>query len=185
MFSRYKFSVTLRDGSTMKVRPIRPDDDVKLLDLYHRLSNRSLYNRFLTVPVPDPSKAAYLAHVDYHNHFALVGEVGEVGKAPGKIIAVARYFRVGGHPDRAEAAFTVADDYQGQGIGQRMLALLSRVASEQGITTLEGHVLAQNRPMMKMLLRSGFGLSRRVESGVFLVSLSLDPAPCPRSSMET
>ncbi|HYP29669.1 MAG TPA: GNAT family N-acetyltransferase [Blastocatellia bacterium] len=182
MFSRYKFPVTLRDGSTMRVRPIRPEDDAKLLDLYHRLSNRSLYNRFLTVPDPDPSKAAYLARVDYHNHFALVGEVGgvgEVGKAPEKIIAVARYFRDSDRPDRAEAAFTVADDYQRQGIGQQMLALLSQVAFEQGITTLEGHVLAQNRPMMKVLSRSGFNLSRQVEAGVFLVSLSLGPPPLP------
>jgi RimJ/RimL family protein N-acetyltransferase len=173
MFARYKFTVILRDGSTMRVRPIRPDDDVKLLDLYRRLSARSLYNRFLTVPDPDPSKAAYLAHVDYRNHFALVAEVS------GSIIAVARYFRLSDRPDRAEAAFTVADDYQRQGIGQHMLALLSRVAFEQGITTLEGHVLAQNRPMMKVLSQSGFALRRQVEAGVFLVSLSLDSRSLP------
>ncbi|HVF89110.1 MAG TPA: hypothetical protein VNH22_03520 [Blastocatellia bacterium] len=47
MFSHYKSTVILRDGSTMRARPIRPEDDVKLLDLYHRLSSRSLYNRFL------------------------------------------------------------------------------------------------------------------------------------------
>jgi len=158
----------LRDGSSMRVRPIRPDDDIKLLDLYRRLSPQSLYNRFLTVPEPDPSKVAYLTRVDYHNHFALVGEVSD------KIIAVARYFRIGDRGDHAEAAFTVADDYQRQGIGQQMLALLSHVAFEQGITTLEGHVLARNRPMMKVLAQSGFNLSRQVEAGVFLVSLSLD-----------
>ena len=173
MFAQYKFTVILRDGSTMRVRPIRPEDDVKLLDLYRRLSPQSLYNRFLIVPDPDPSKAAYLTHVDYHNHFALVGEVSE------EIVAVARYFRIGGHPDRAEAAFTVADDYQRQGIGQQMLALLSHVAFEQGITTLEGHVLSQNRPMMKVLSQSGFSLKQRVESGVSLVSLSLDARPLP------
>ena len=173
MFSSYRFNLILRDGSTMRVRPIRPDDDIKLLDLYRRLSHQSLYNRFLTVPYPDPSKAAYLAHVDYHNHFALVGEVS------GKIIAVARYFRLSDRRDHAEAAFTVADDYQRQGIGQQMLSLLSRVAFEQGITTLEGQVLAQNRPMMKLLSQSGFNLSRQIEAGVFLVSLSLGPRPLP------
>lgn len=155
----------------MRVRPIRPEDDVKLLDLYRRLSRESLYNRFLTVPEPAPSKVAYLTRVDYHNHFALVGEVSE------KIVAVARYFRARDRRDHAEAAFVVADDYQRQGIGQKMLSLLARAAFEQGITTLEGHVLAQNRPMMKILSQSGFNLSRQVEAGVFLVSLALDSRP--------
>lgn len=62
--AHYESDVVLRDGSTIHLRPIRPDDATKLLDLYHRLSRRSLYDRFFTVPRADPVYAAYLANVD-------------------------------------------------------------------------------------------------------------------------
>lgn len=167
MFDRYTYSHRLRDGSMMHLRPIKPDDAVKLLDLYHRLSRRSLYQRFLIVPSPDPAKAEYLASVDYENHFAIVGEVAD------KIVAVARYYRQPESPDTAEAAFTVADDFQRQGIGARLLSLLSEIARDQGIQALEGHVLAENEPMMKVLSHSGYDLSTRLDAGVFQVQLSL------------
>src|SRR5262245_20025684 len=105
----------LRNGSTLRLRPIQPDDDKNLLDLYERLSARRLYNRFFTVPKPDPTYAAYLANVDGINHVALVGEINE------KIVAVGRFIRKPDSPDIAEAAFTVADAWQGKGLGSLML----------------------------------------------------------------
>src|SRR5690242_5968177 len=96
----------LRNGSKLHLRPIQPSDDIKLLDLYERLSTRSLYHRFFTIPKPDPTYAAYLADVDAINHIALVGEIDE------KIVAVGRFIRQPDSPDVAEVSFTVADAWQ-------------------------------------------------------------------------
>src|SRR5215467_4192685 len=120
------------------MRPICPGDDTKLLDLYHRLSPHSLYNRFFTIPKPDPNYAAYLAKVDFINHFALVAEAEE------KIIAVGRFIRKPETPDIAEASFTVADAWQGQGLGTLMLEHLAQLAHEHGITAFVCQILAEN-----------------------------------------
>jgi RimJ/RimL family protein N-acetyltransferase len=167
--AHYESDVVLRDGSMIHLRPIRADDATKLLDLYHRLSPTSLYQRFFIVPRPDPVYAAYLADVDYLNHFALVGEI------TGQIVAVARYYRRQDCPNRAEAAFTVADAWQARGIGPLLLDRLAHIACEQNITSFEGQALTENRQMMKVLSRSRFRMKQRVEAGVFNMTLSLAP----------
>jgi GNAT superfamily N-acetyltransferase len=149
------------------MRPIQPSDDAKLLDLYHRLSTKSLYNRFFTIPKPDSDYATYLANVDFINHFALVGEMDD------KIIAVGRFIRKQDSPDVAEISFTVADAWQGQGLGSLLLKHLADIARQRGIRTFECHVLADNRPMMKMLARSGFACTQQIEAGFYIVKLTI------------
>jgi RimJ/RimL family protein N-acetyltransferase len=158
----------LRNGSKLHLRSIQPGDDKKLLDLYGRLSTRSLYNRFFTIPKPDPAYAAYLAKVDGINHLALVAETDE------KIVAVGRFIRKEESPDIAEISFTVADAWQGQGLGSLMLARLTDVARQQGIGVFECQMLAENQPMMKMLARSGFVMEQRLEAGFFQVTLRIN-----------
>lgn len=165
----YESEAVLRDGSTLRLRPIRPDDAARLLDLYHRLSRRSLYHRFFMVPQPDPAYAAYLADVDYDNHFALVAEVKD------QIVAVARYYRDQDSSGRAEAAFTVADAWQAKGIGPLLLESLASIAWERKIASFEAQVLTDNDRMIKVLSRSRFGLRQKIESGVSYLFLSLAP----------
>jgi hypothetical protein len=69
--AQYESEAVLSDGSRIHLRPIRPDDATRLLDLYHRLSPRSLYHRFFTIPRPDQVYARYLADVDYINHLTV------------------------------------------------------------------------------------------------------------------
>lgn len=161
--------VKLRDGSRLSLRPIKPDDDVKLLDLYQRLSPTSLYYRFFTVPKPDPHYAKYLADVDAKNHFALVAE------SQNQIIGVARFHRDPANSLRAEAAVTVADDWQGKGLGSRLLKKLADIALQQGISEFECQVAMDNEPMKRMLARSGFQMVSEVKEGRLYMTLSLKP----------
>jgi len=167
--AHYESDAVLRDGSKIHLRPIRTDDAAKLLDLYHMLSARSLYHRFFTVPRPDPAYARYLADVDYDDHFALVAEFD------GRIVAVARFYRDPLKPGRAEPAFTVADAWQSRGIGTLLLERLAGVAVEKNITSFNLQVLTGNHQMIKVLSRSRFPVTRRVEAGVFNMTLSLAP----------
>lgn len=167
--AHYESDVLLRDGSLIHLRPIRSNDATKLLDLYCRLSPRSLYHRFFTIPRPDPVYADYLADVDYVNHFALVGE------SEGKVIAVARFYRSPDCPNRAEAAFTVADQWQARGIGSLLLERLAQIACEQNITSFEVQVLTDNLRMMKVLSRSRFATRQKLEAGVFNMILYIAP----------
>ena len=165
----YQSRLALRDGVALQLRAITPDDAAKLLDLYNRLSPRSLYHRFFTIPKPDPAYAAYLADVDYENHFALVAEFN------GEIVAIARYHRTQAQAC-AEAAFTVADAWQGRGIGPQLLERLAQIALMNNIESFEAELLTDNQQMMKVLSRSRFEMKHRFVAGVYRVALSLGPS---------
>lgn len=110
--------VFLRSGSTVRLRPIRPQDAPLLLAFYRRLSPESLYLRFFGAVRMDEARAAEICCVDYEDTFGFVAE------GSGRIVAAAHYYRYPRHPERAEAAFAVEDALQGQGLGTRLLERL-------------------------------------------------------------
>ena len=169
--AEYATDVVLRDGTTLHLRPIRPDDDRKLLDLFRRMSEQSLYYRFMSVPRIDLEKAGHFARIDYDRQFVLVGECG------GPLAAVAGYYRGDEPSDRAEVAFSIPDSMQGRGIGTRMLERLAEIARGRGIRFFDAFVLGENRRMMDVFLESGFEVSQALEQGVFHVSMSIEPTP--------
>ncbi len=153
----YDEDVTLRDGTLLHLRPIHSDDGPRLLHLYDKLSDTSLYHRFFVVPQKDASKADYLARVDYENQFALVAELA------GEIVAVARYHRDVARPEHAEVAFTVADALQGKGIGSLLFHRLATIARAHGVAVLDAEVLKDNVPMIRVFEKSGAPMSRTAE----------------------
>jgi acetyl coenzyme A synthetase (ADP forming)-like protein len=161
--------VVLRDGGTLQLRPIRPDDDERLLDLFHRMSQQSLYYRFLSIPRIDLAKATQLTHVDYEAQVTLVAECA------GALAAIASYHRSEQCPDRAEVAFAIADAFQGRGIGTRLLERLAAIGYERGVRAFDAYVLGENYRMMDVFLESGFEVSQELDRGVFHVALLLEP----------
>src|SRR5438552_10364253 len=111
-------TVALRDGRTAILRPIDPSDAERLIDLHNHLSFESQYFRFFgPKPRLTAAEAEYLANVDFHRRFAIVGQVdGEDGE---EIVGVGR-FDVN-EPGTAEAAVVVRDDYQHVGLGTALL----------------------------------------------------------------
>jgi RimJ/RimL family protein N-acetyltransferase/predicted CoA-binding protein len=168
----YESDIVLRDGSTLRLRPIRPDDARGLMELHHRLSPRSVYFRFFS-PIPEltDERAISLATVDYRDSFALVGELA------GRIVAVSRFYRDPEAPNRAEVSFVTEDALQGRGIATRMLERLAEIARLLEVTVFEAYVMGENRKMMDVFIRSGFEVSRRLEGGVFEVTFPITPTP--------
>jgi GNAT superfamily N-acetyltransferase len=165
--------VVLRDGMAMRLRPIRGDDGPGLLELYDRLSPESLYFRFFAVPYKDPAKAEYLTHVDYDRRYALVAETA------GAIVGVARWERLADRPSHAEVAFTVADDFQGRGLGSILFQRLASLARAREITVFEAEVLKNNERMLRLFARTGLTLTTRDQGSVLTILLALDPAAVP------
>jgi acetate---CoA ligase (ADP-forming) len=163
----YSADVVLKDGSTVHLRPIRGDDDDRLLALLQRMSEEALYYRFLTIPKIDRERAQQLTRVDPDRQRVLVAEYSD------EIVATAGYY-VGAHADRAEVAFAVADDWRGRGIGTRMLECLAEIGRGSGIRIFDAYVLGDNRRMMDVFLESGFAVTRQLDHGVFHVSLDLE-----------
>ncbi|MBI2187333.1 MAG: GNAT family N-acetyltransferase [Acidobacteria bacterium] len=165
--SQYESDIVARDGSTLRLRPVRPDDGDALRALYSRLSSESLYFRFHGMRATIETEVSRLLGADYESEFALVAEAG------GRLSGVATYLRDPRSVDRAEVAFTIADALQGRGVGTRMLEILAAVARDHGIRWFDAYVLHENDRMMRVFLDSGFEVERRLDSGVFHVSVPL------------
>jgi RimJ/RimL family protein N-acetyltransferase len=142
----------LRDGRTVLIRPIAPDDKERLADGFRRLSEESRQRRFLT-PATDLSHEdlVYLTEVDHRRHEALVA----IDPADGSIVGVARYVQVPGERDVAEVAAAVADDWQRRGVATALLAALSRRARESGVERFRAYVSAENDVVVDALRRAG------------------------------
>ncbi len=167
--------VTLRDGTAVTIRPIRPDDAPRLQALFDRLSPESIAFRFLGQPKELPyEQARRLANVDYRKRMALVA-TREQGSEE-HIIAVARYaVDPAGQPDLAEAAIVVEDEYQKRGLGTLLLSRLVAYAQAHGIRTFMATVRQDNIQIMRFVRHSGLPAESTLEAGVWEIVVKLEP----------
>jgi GNAT superfamily N-acetyltransferase len=146
--------LTLRDGSSALIRPIRPDDKVRLERGLDLLSPRSRFLNFhMEVERLDDEQLRYVTEIDHRDHVAWIVLDGEDPDAPG--MGLGRYVRLRHAPEVAEAAITVLDPYQGRGLGTMLLAILTRTARANGITTFRNYVLADNEVMLELFDQLG------------------------------
>ena len=156
-------TAALLDPAVIRMRPIRPDDEPRLISLYEHLSEHSIYQRFFTLMPRLPQDWAYkLANVDYVTRSAIVLEQEA---AEHSVIGIARYEPTE-QAGLAEVAFVVRDEFQGQGHGTQLLDALLAEAAANGITRYRAYVLADNRRMLGMLARHTRIVSRSLDSGV-------------------
>ena len=173
--------VILRDGSTLRLRPPRRDDADALLDLFRSLSERSLYLRFHGFPNLGPRLVEPLLEPDWHERGALLGAL-EIDGAE-RVVAVANYVRLR-DPAVAESAFAVADEYQGRGIGTRLLEQLAARAAEHGIEQFLAQVMPDNRNMLGVFESAGFELTRELAGGELEVQFPIAPTESYRERVD-
>jgi protein lysine acetyltransferase len=143
--------IHLRDDTELRLRPVLPGDNERTIHGPIQFSSDTLYRRFQTSRTPSKSMMTYLFEVDYKNHFVWVMTDGDEGP----VVADARFVRDERDPSLAEVAFTVADLYQGRGIGSFLMGALAIAARGDGIRRFSARVLADNLPMRKILDRFG------------------------------
>lgn len=149
----------LADGRAVVVRPAdpaNPGDVAAIARLYLELSAESFRRRF-HAGQPAPALMARFARLG-------TGTVCLVAVSPAdpdRLAAEARYVPIGG--GAAELALTVADRYQGAGLGRLLLEALVRRAREDGLERLRATVLLSNKPMLRLLQRYGWALAEATE----------------------
>jgi RimJ/RimL family protein N-acetyltransferase len=175
----YAAAEKLKSGTAVTVRAIRPDDRRRLGEAFAKLEPGSVYTRFFSHRAhPSDEELRAAVEVDFERTVALVvtipdGEGGEI------IIGAGRYV-LHGPPSAgvaAEVAFTVEEDYQGQGMAGLILRHLARIGRRQGVGELTAEVLPVNRAMLAVFARSGLPLRSTTEDGVVHVALSLAGEP--------
>jgi acetyltransferase len=163
----------LSDGLKVQVRPIRPEDEPLLHEAFARMSERSVYFRFMSPLKRLPEAMAHsLARVDYEQRFALVATTRRPD-GDEHIVGVARYDRAPG-TDTAEVAVAVVDEYQRRGVGSGLLSLLCQVGREHGIRRFSLIVLPENQSMLALLRRLGWIHQASFHGGVYEITFELE-----------
>jgi acetyl coenzyme A synthetase (ADP forming)-like protein len=155
--------IVLRDGSTVRVRPVRAEDADALARLFEGLSLKSRAFRFFSGGSDLEEAVVWALEVDYRDRFGLVAI------ADGELVAHAAYTR--GAPGRAEVAFAIADSFQGHGLGTILLGHLAEAAEELGIELFEAEVLPENHKMIEVFRESGFPIRTESVPGAIAIEL--------------
>jgi acetyltransferase len=157
----------MRNGEDVTIRPIRPEDEPKLVTFHERLSERSVYLRYANLMKLEQRVAherlARICFIDYDREMALVAErTNEEGEE--EIIAVGRLTQLPGR-DEAEFAMLVIDEYQEEGVGTELLRRLVQVGEDEGLNRITADILEQNRAMQRVCEKLDFQLVRSEELG--------------------
>jgi acyl-CoA synthetase (NDP forming)/GNAT superfamily N-acetyltransferase len=158
----------LRDGRSVLIRPVRAADEEAMLDFSRRLSRRTLSQRLLG-PVPRFQRELLrqFVDVDYTDHLALVAFLDDRMIGAGRLIRLA-------DTDHAEVTFTIADEFQGMGLGRLLLDRLAAAAPGIGVYVFEADVLSTNTAMLQVFATSGYQPSITAEGHLQHVVLRVD-----------
>ena len=155
----YKAHETLKDGKSVIVRAIRPDDKTTILQGIGLFSDDSLYKRFHGAKTSlTNQELKYFTEIDYLHHVALLAVLKDNDQAigGGRFIA----YDVALPPRSAELALAVADDFQGLGVGSVVLKHLIHNAREIGFKIFEADVLVGNSAMIRVFEKSGLPMTK-------------------------
>jgi acetyltransferase len=171
--SQYETEVVLTDGSAMVLRPIKVADVEHWLAFLSRLGPDSRYLWLHHIQTQMTTEDAQrFCKVDYKNVFALVGEI--ITHQQREIVAAGRYYRL---PKKtsAEVVIVIEDTYRKKGIATRLIEGLVSAARDNGISTFEADVSAENEDIMALLRGYGFHVDRQLEANTFHVAFSITP----------
>lgn len=151
-------------GDELLLRPIRPEDEPKVVEFHKTLSEKSVYLRYFRAFQFDQrvehERLVRICHVDYDREVVLVAEKQEEDGT--RILGIGRLTRAG-RSDTAEFALLISDAYQGHGLGTELLKRLLAYGRQEGITRVEAYILAENRGMLHVCGKLGFTFHREAE----------------------
>jgi acetyltransferase len=160
---------TARDGSTLFLRPIRPEDEPLLVAFHGTLSERSVALRYFHAMKLSTRTAherlTRICFVDYDREMALVAEREPSPSAGPEILGVGRLSKVRG-PEEAEFALVISDHFQRMGLGTALLERLIQIGRDEGVRRIFGTILPENTGMRRICEKLGFRISHVADDAV-------------------
>ncbi|MEM2263203.1 MAG: bifunctional acetate--CoA ligase family protein/GNAT family N-acetyltransferase [Candidatus Bathyarchaeia archaeon] len=178
---KYETLWKMRDGRTVLLRPIKPEDEPLWLEMFQNCSEESIrYKLFQTLKhMPHEVRVRY-CNIDYDREIAIVAELTENGKR--KIIGTARV-SIDPNGKSGELAFLVADPWQGLGLGTKLVDYVIEICRERGLETIYAIMVPDNLKAIELMKKFGFAL-KYTEEGVIKGTLNLKEEVPPPSSLE-
>jgi len=162
----------LNDGTQMNFRPIHPTDEPRMRDLFYKLSEATMYYRFMSHSQRvSRHQIQDFVYIDHRNDVTIVGTLPSADGE--EIIAVGSYY-LDQKTNLAEVAFVVGDDWQNHGIGTFLLKQLMRIARRNGIRGFTAEVLTENKPMMAVIDKSNCKVSSKLAGNVYSYEMDFE-----------
>ncbi|CAA7615488.1 bifunctional acetate--CoA ligase family protein/GNAT family N-acetyltransferase [Magnetospirillum sp. SS-4] len=162
----------LHDGSTVMLRPIRPEDLPAHAELMNRMTPQDLRLRFFgQVRQIHHHQMARLTQIDYDREMAFIASrPGKDGQP--ETLGVVRTVT---DPDnqRAELAVLVRSDMKGTGLGTILMDKIIRYQRSRGTRAVYAQIMAENAAMLRLALKSGFKRQRSEDPDVIETVLEL------------
>ena len=159
--TRYVQSWQAKDGSTVTIRPIRPEDEPLMIKFHETLSDRSVYLRYLQ-PMMLSQRVAHerlsrICFIDYDREIALVSEGSDRKTGERCIMAAGRLSKIHGTED-AEFTILVNDRFQGRGLGRELIQRFLQIGRDENLRRVVATISADNVVMQELCEELGFRL---------------------------
>ncbi len=165
----------MKDGNSVTIRPIRPEDEPLMIKFHQKLSERSVYLRYFQ-PLKLTQRVAHerlsrICFIDYDREMVLVAErLDEKGEP--EILAVGRLSQVHGLSE-GELAAVAIDAAQHKGLGTELYRRLIELAREKKLIKLIANMLPENKEMRGLCVKLGFKMFSSLEDNMIRAELAL------------
>ena len=151
----------LADGTAVTIRPIRPEDEPLMITFHKSLSEETVHLRYFGFLGGEAliahERLVRICFSDYDREIALIVETIQAAQDQRQIIAVARLIKAYG-ANEAEVAIVISDDWQGKGLGTKLLGDLVAIGRTEGLERIVGYILPENYVMQHICRKLGFAL---------------------------
>ena len=143
----------MKDGTPILLRPIKPEDEALLNELFNSLSEETMKFRFFQIirDMPHETLTRY-CNLDYDREIAIVAETRESGR---RMLGVARIILEPGGKS-GEFAVVVRDEWQKRGLGSKLVDYIISISKDMKLETLYGYVGNSNSKMIQLCTKKGF-----------------------------
>jgi acetyltransferase len=161
--SRYETFWSLDDGTSVVLRPIRPEDEGMMKELFNTFSQKTILYRFFHILKSMPhERLVRYTQIDYDREMAMVAVASDSDKE--RILGVGR---VTYYPnlEASEFSIVVGDPWQGKGLGKKLLQMCISIAREKKSRFLWGDIMAENERMIGLCKELGFKIEWDYKEG--------------------
>jgi acetyltransferase len=174
--AQYVSTWKMKDGETVTVRPIRPEDEPLMVEFHKTLSERSIYLRYFHMANltwrTAHERLQRICFIDYDREMALVVEQRDPISGARRLLAIGRLSRQHATND-AEFSVLVSDQFQRQGLGTELLRRLIQVGRDEKLARITANVLPENTEMQTVLKRLGFDVHTADDGTLLAATITL------------
>jgi acetyltransferase len=174
--TQYVTPWTLKDGTEVTIRPIRPEDEPLVIQFHKTLSEQSVYLRYFHLIKLNQriahERLTRICFIDYDREMALVADYKNPETGNHEVLAVGRLSKLHG-TNEAEFAMLVSDRFQCRGLGTELLRRLLQVGRDEHLDQVTAEILFDNSGMQRVCQKLGFQISRTADRSVVKAEIQL------------